>query len=66
MSTNNQSRALMLRHHKMVRNREQSMLKRAASDIGVDIDVNEYRNHIQGKIPRGFSTTYDRSNASMS
>jgi hypothetical protein len=64
MSTQEQARALMMRHHHLIKNREQSMLKRAADEIGLD-DV-EYWNHIQGKPHPSFRTTYDRSSATMS
>ena len=42
MDTKQQARALMIRHHKMIRNRQQSMLERAASEIGMDVTNTEY------------------------
>ena len=36
MSTEQQARALMMRHHHAVKNRQQSMLGRSASEIGID------------------------------
>ena len=66
MSTQTSARALMMRHNQKIRNREQSMLSRAVSQIGIDIDVSKYHNHIQGKIPSTFRATYARSSASMS
>ncbi len=42
MSTQQQARALMIRHHQMVKNRQQSMLGRAAAEIGVDVEK-DYR-----------------------
>jgi hypothetical protein len=65
MSTQDQARALMMRHHQNIRNRQQSLLGRAAAEIGVDVD-NDYKGHIQGKAHSSFRTTYDRSNASLS
>lgn len=65
MSTQQQARALMMRHHQMVKNRQQSMLGRAASEIGVDIE-NNYWTTIQGKPCSGFRRSYDRSNVAMS
>jgi hypothetical protein len=65
MSTQQQARALMMRHHQIIKNRQQSMLERAASEIGVEID-NEYWSNIQGKPHSSFSKTYDRSNAALS
>jgi hypothetical protein len=65
MSTQQQARALMMRHHQMVKNRQQSMLERAASEIGVEVD-SEYWSNIQGKPYPGLSASYDRSHASLS
>ncbi|MEC4894891.1 MAG: hypothetical protein SAL07_16465 [Oscillatoria sp. PMC 1051.18] len=65
MSSQERSRALMMRHHQLVKNRQQSMLGRAASEIGMDVD-SEYWNHIQGKPHSSFRVTYDRSRASLS
>jgi hypothetical protein len=37
-STQQQARTLMMRQAQTVKNRQQSMLERAASEIGVDVD----------------------------
>lgn len=66
MNTQDQARALMMRHHKMVKNRQQSMLGRTASEIGMDINGSEYWSTIQGKPQSSFRVSYDRSNASLS
>lgn len=66
MSTQEQARALMMRHHHLIKNREQSMLNRTAAEVGLDVDNVEYWNHIQGKPHPSFRRTYDRSNASLS
>lgn len=63
MSTQEQARALMMRHHHLVKNRQQSLLNRAAAEMGVDsVDINK----IQGKLDPTFSQLYDRSSATMS
>ncbi|GAB4381095.1 MAG: hypothetical protein Kow00121_38770 [Elainellaceae cyanobacterium] len=62
MSTRDQARALMIRHHQMVKNRHQAMLTRAAAEVGLE-NV-DYWNHIQGKPLQ--SENYDRSSASLS
>lgn len=36
MSTQQQARALMVRRHQVVKNRQQSMLERTASEIGME------------------------------
>ena len=66
MSTQEQARALMMRHHHLIKNRQQSMLGRAAAEVGLEMDNDNYWNHIQGKPHPSFSSTYDRSNASFS
>jgi hypothetical protein len=66
MSTENQARALMMRHHHNVKNRQQSMLNRAASEIGLDVEDEGYWSNIQGKPNSSFRKSYDRSNASLS
>ena len=66
MSIQTQARALMSRHHQIIRKREQSMLVRAVADIGMDVDVTRYHSHIQGKTPANFSKVYDRDHAAMS
>jgi hypothetical protein len=64
MSTEDQARNLMTRHHHIVKNRQQSLLNRVAAEVGMD-DV-EYRGHIQGKPMSNSEGNYDRRLASMS
>ncbi len=47
MSTQEQARALMMRHHHVIKNRQQSMLSRAAAEVGLDDADNS--NRIQGQ-----------------
>lgn len=63
MSTQQQARALMMRHHHLIKNREQSMLSRAAAEIGVD-SVESW-NHIQEQPHPSFRTS-NRNSATMS
>lgn len=64
MSTQEQARALMMRHSYAVKNRQQSLLNRAATEMGIsNIDT---CNKIQGKLDSGFRQTYDRSSGTMS
>lgn len=65
MSANDQARALMMRHHQMVKNRQQSMLSRTNSEIGMPGDI-EHWSHIQGKPSADASRSYDRSGSSLS
>lgn len=64
MNTQDQARNLMMRHHHLVKNRQQAMLNRVASEVGME-DV-EYRGHIQGKPMSNSEGNYDRSPSSMS
>ena len=66
MSAEQQARALMMRHHHIIKNRQQSMLGRAAAEVGMPAEAAEYWNHIQGKAHPSFRASYDRSNASLS
>ena len=66
MDTRNQARALMMRHTKMIRNRQQSMLGRTGAEIGIDFDTHDYASHIQGKPNSDFRESYDRSSSTMS
>jgi len=66
MSAQEQARALMMRHHHLIKNRQQSMLGRTAAEIGMDIDSAHYWNHIQGQPHPSFRATYDRSRAASS
>jgi hypothetical protein len=61
MSTQEQARALMMRHHHLIKNRQQSMLNRAAAEVGLE-EV-DYGNHIQGKPQERLN---DRSGATLS
>lgn len=65
MNTQQQARALMMRHHKAIKNRQQSMLERVASEIGVDADVESW-SHIQGKPAAHASQVYDRHGGAAS
>ncbi|SKB11988.1 conserved hypothetical protein [Planktothrix sp. PCC 11201] len=63
MDTQNQARALMMRHHQVIKNRQQSLLNRVADEVG--IEPGDYRTTIQGK-PTDSASSYDRSGSSMS
>jgi hypothetical protein len=64
MSTQDQARALMMRHSHLAKNRQQSMLSRTAEEIG--IDSADYCTNIQGKMRSDFRSSYDRSGSTMS
>ncbi len=61
------ARILMMNHHRQVKRRQQVMLSRAATSVGLDGEkAAQYWNHVQGKVHPGFWATYDRSHASIS
>lgn len=65
MSTQDQARALMLRHHHMIKNRQQSMLCRANHEVGLPGDATHWSS-IQGKPSADASRSYDRSGSALS
>ncbi|WP_016950517.1 hypothetical protein [Anabaena sp. PCC 7108] len=66
MSIQEKSRALMVRQHQQVKNRQQSMLMRAAQELGLPEEISHYWNPIQGKIDSTTQSLYSSSHASMS
>jgi hypothetical protein len=66
LSVEDKARTMLLGHHRNVKRRQQAMLSRSASDVGLDADVTRYWNHIQGKVHPSFWATYDRSHAASS
>ena len=65
MSANDQARSLMMRHSHLIKNRQQSMLSRLNSEIGMTNDV-EYLGTIQGKLSSQARANYDRSGSALS
>ena len=66
MSAEQRSRALMTRHHHMIKNRQQSMLRRTTASMGMPMEEEEHWNTIQGKPYADSSRSYDRSHSAMS
>jgi hypothetical protein len=60
------ARALMMGHHRLIQRREQSMLGRTASEVGLSEEAAQYWRPIQGKISADARQSYDRSAAAMS
>lgn len=63
MNTQDQARALMSRHQHMIRNREQCMLSRAASDVGMPAESALHNGEGKSHPSRPM---YDRSYVSLS
>lgn len=64
MNTQEQVRALMLRHQHMIKNREQCMLSRAANEIGMPAEAIA-RQTEHGKT-HPVRMTYERSHVGLS
>ncbi|MEO0828517.1 MAG: DUF4278 domain-containing protein [Cyanobacteria bacterium J06635_1] len=59
-------RNLVMRRHRRIRQREQSMLGRLNEEVGLTAeDATQYESEIQGKTPHDFGG-YDRSHKAMS
>lgn len=65
-SVEQQARLLTMSHHRAVKNRQQSMLSRSASEVGLKANLANYWNHIQGKVHPSFWMSYDRSHTALS
>ncbi|WP_421656013.1 DUF4278 domain-containing protein [Leptothermofonsia sp. ETS-13] len=66
LSIEEQARFLTLNHHRAVKNRQQSMLRRSAAEAGLSAHIANYWNHIQGKVHPSFWMSYDRSHTALS
>ncbi|MEB3231120.1 MAG: hypothetical protein VKJ64_08930 [Leptolyngbyaceae bacterium] len=66
MNTQEQARALMMRHHQMIKNRQQSMLERSLEEAGIPGDVAKGWSHVQGKPSAAAQASYDRSRSAFS
>jgi hypothetical protein len=64
-SVDDQARLLNIRHQRSIKNRQQSLLSRVASEIGLDT-IGNYWNRIQGKVHPTFRVNYDRSHVTFS
>lgn len=67
MSAQDQARALMMRHHQLIKNRQQSLLCRSAAEVGLPPEeAANYWTHIQGKPSAASESSYNRSHSTMS
>lgn len=66
MSTQTQARALMVRHQQLVKRREQSMLGRAATDVGLPTESAEFWNQVQRQPHSHLTDSYDSNQSAMS
>lgn len=66
MTVLEQARALMNRHHHLVKQRQQAMLSRTNAEVGMPEEGAAHWSHIQGKPSSSARSSYDRSGASLS
>jgi hypothetical protein len=66
LSVSDRARSLMMKHHRIVKQRQQAMLSRLDAEIGLVNGDARHWNHIQGKIHPSFWDTYDRSHTALS
>jgi hypothetical protein len=67
VQTGDRIRQLMINHHHAIKQREQSVLVRFATEIGLDADyAAHYWNPIQGKINPALAENYDRNSVAFS
>ncbi|MGB3496538.1 MAG: DUF4278 domain-containing protein [Elainellaceae cyanobacterium] len=66
-SVDNLARSLMLNETRQIKQRQQDMLSRLATEVGVSADeVAQHWGHIQGKLHPSFRNNYGRGGATMS
>ncbi|MEM1309281.1 MAG: hypothetical protein AAF722_16655 [Cyanobacteria bacterium P01_C01_bin.70] len=66
MTASEQARALMHRHHHTIKRRQQSLLSRANSEVGMPAESADYWGTIQGKPTARARQDYDRSGSALS
>lgn len=64
MNTQEQARALMLRHQHMIKNREQCMLSRAADEVGMPAEA--IARQVEYGKAHPHQLNYDRSHVGLS
>ncbi|MGB3310395.1 MAG: DUF4278 domain-containing protein [Nodosilinea sp.] len=65
-NTEDRARMSMMNRHRLVKQRQQSMLTRLATEAGLPEGVALSWNHIQGKVHPSFWATYSRGGATAS
>ncbi|MEA5582409.1 hypothetical protein VB620_13795 [Nodularia harveyana UHCC-0300] len=66
MSIQDRIRGLTMHQYQQVKNRQQSMLMRAAQELGLPEELSQYWSPTQGKIDPTIRLIYETSHASMS
>ena len=66
MKVSSEVRRLIMLNRTRLKNRQQSLLSRAAAQVGISTELVSFWGHIQGKVQPTFRTNYERSHATMS
>jgi hypothetical protein len=66
VSTEAKARALMMHHTQSIKKRQQTLLSRAAKEVGSAANGSKSWTHIQGQIQPTFRANYDRFGATAS
>ena len=66
MTVSANTRRLMMLNRARAKNRQQSLLTRSASHVGISAGSIDYWGHIQGKLQPTFRHDYARSGSAMS
>ncbi|ACK70474.1 conserved hypothetical protein [Gloeothece citriformis PCC 7424] len=66
LSTQDKARTLMVHHTRVIKKRQQAMLSRVATEVGLPETAAKYWNRIQGKVHPTFRHNYDRFGATLS
>ena len=64
-ATQDKARLLMVKQNRNIKKRQQTLLNRVSSEIGLS-DVSDYWNRVQGKVHPSFRGSYRRFGATMS
>ncbi|BAC07718.1 DUF4278 domain-containing protein [Thermosynechococcus vestitus] len=65
-TVNEMARSLAMAHHEMIKSREQTLLARMATAIGLPVSAAHYWQQIQGKVNPALAASYNRSYVALS
>lgn len=66
LTVRDRARSLVAANQKFIKDRQQTLLRRSADEVGLVIDASHYWDQIQGKVHPDFRAVYDRSNVAFS
>lgn len=66
LALSDKARTMMVKQGRDIKKRQQAMLSRLATEVGLNANVSDYWNRIQGKIHPTFRMNYHRNHVSLS